>query len=112
MDQINKDYLNKTWKLLRIILGKDRNPSSKNPTFKIDGDIISDRTVIANAFNNYVVSFEPKLAIKISSKPNVNPISYVKNINNSIVIEVYQVICSLKISSAGFVLKKCSGSLL
>ena len=82
----------------------------------MDGEIISDRTVIANGFNNYVVSIGSKLARK--SKPNVNPISYVKRINNSIVIpnitchEVYLVICSLKISSAGFVLKKCSGSLL
>ena len=91
--EINKNDLNKTWKILRIILGKDRNPS-----------------------------FGPKLASKISS--NVNPISYVQSINNSIVIpnitchEVYQVICSLKNSSAGwddfptFLLKKCSGSLL
>ena len=120
--EINKNDLNKTWKILRIILGKDRNPSAKNPTFNLDGKIISDRAAIANGFNNYFVSIGPKLASKISS--NVNPISYVKSINNSIVIpnitchEVYQVICSLKNSSAGwddfptFVLKKCSGSLL
>ena len=120
--EINKNDLNKTWKILRVILGKDRNPSAKNPTFKLDGKIISDRAAIANGFNNYFVSIGPKLASEISS--NVNPISYVKSINNSIVIpnitchEVYQVICSLKNSSAGwddfpnFVLKKCSGSLL
>ena len=120
--EINKNDLNKTWKILRVILGKDRNPSAKNPTFKLDGKIISDRAAIANGFNNYFVSIGPKLASEISS--NVNPISYVKNINNSIVIpnitchEVYQVICSLKNSSAGwddfptFVLKKCSDSLL
>ena len=120
--EIKKNDLNKTWKISRIYLGKDRNPSAKNPTFKLDGKIISDRAAIASGFNNYFVSIGPKLASKISS--NVNPISYVKSIYNSIVIpnitchEVYQVICSLKNSSAGwddfptFVLKKCSGSLL
>ena len=88
----------------------------------MDGKIISDQAAIANGFNNYFVSIGPKLASKMSS--NVNPISYVKSINNSIAIpnitchEVYQVICSLKNFSAGwddfstFVLKKCSFSLL
>ena len=120
--EIQKNDLSKTWKILIIILGKDRNPSAKNPTVKLDGEIISDRAAIANGFNNYFVSIGPKLASKISN--NVNPISYVNSINNSIVIsnitchKVYQVICSLKNSSTGwddfptFVLKKCSGSLL
>ena len=80
----HKNDLSKTWKILRIILRKDRNPSLKNPTFKLDGEIISDRAAIANGFNNYIVSIGPNLASKISS--NVNPISYVKSINNSIVI--------------------------
>ena len=57
--EINKNDLNKTWKILRIILGKDRNPSTKNPTFKLDGKIISDRAAIANGFNNYFVSIGP-----------------------------------------------------
>ena len=48
--EINKNDLNKTWKILRIILGKDRNPSAKNPTFKLDGKIISNRAAIANGF--------------------------------------------------------------
>ena len=72
-------------------------------------------------FNNYFVSIGPKLASKISR--DVNPISYAKSINNIVIPnitchKVYQVICSLKNSSAGwddfptFVLKKCSGSLL
>ena len=64
--------------VLRKNLGKDRNPSAKNPTLKLDGEIISDRAAIANGFNNYFVSFGPKLASKFSS--NANPISYVKSI--------------------------------
>ena len=65
--EINKNDLYKTWKILRIILGKDRNPSAKNPTFKLDGKIISDRAAIANGFNNYFVSIGPKLASKIQA---------------------------------------------
>ena len=63
--KINKNDLSKTWKILRIILGKDRNPSAKNPTFKLDGKIISYRAAIANGFNNYFVSIGQKLASKI-----------------------------------------------
>ena len=63
--EIDKNDLNKTWKILRIILEKDRNPSAKNPTFKLDGKIISDRAAIANGFDNYFVSIGPKLASKI-----------------------------------------------
>ena len=88
----------------------------------MDSEIISDRGAIANGFNNYFVSIGSMLASKILS--NVNPISYIKSINNRIVIptitchEVYQVICFLKNSSADWddfptvVLKKCYGSLL
>ena len=84
--EIYKNDLNKTWKILRIILRKDRNPSAKNPTFKLDGKIISDRPAIANGFNTYSVSIGPKLASKISS--NVNPILYVQSVNNSIIIPI------------------------
>ena len=37
--EINKNVLSKTWKILRIFLGMDLNPSAINSTLKLDGEI-------------------------------------------------------------------------
>ena len=76
--------------------------------------IVTDNQIIANEFNNFFVSIGPKLAHDLSS--DVNPLSYVNNVVNSIVIptlEVRNIISSTKNSSPGWddipatIAKKC-----
>ena len=101
---LHKNDLAKSWKLLKTIIGKDLK-SSLNTTFTINNIVIDSRE-ITNGFNNYFISIGPLLASDITC--SVNPLSYVKSIDNSIVIvnmscsEVGRVISSLKNSSAGW----------
>ena len=87
---------------MKTIIGNDLK-SSLNTTFTINNRIVTDSREIANGFNNYFISIGPLLANDITC--NVNPLSYVKIIDNSIVIvngscsEVERVISSLKNSS-------------
>ena len=101
---------------MKTIIGKYLK-SSSNTTFTINHIIVTDSREIANRFNNYFISISLLLANDIAC--SVNPLSYVKGIDNSIVIvnmtcsEVERVISSLKNSSAGcdkiptFVAKMC-----
>ena len=74
--------------------------------FITDNGCISDSVMIANEFNDFFVSIGDKLASKITS--NINPLSFVNNIPNSMVMsevspnEVLQIIHSLKNSSPGW----------
>ena len=67
---------------------------------------MSDSNNIANAFNNYYVSIGAELSNSISS--NVNPISYVSYVENSMFMpdlkeyEVRYVILQWKNTSAGW----------
>ena len=115
--EIHKNYISKSWKILKQIIGKDSCKSSTNQEFCIGNTSITDSTAIANGFNNFFVSLGQKLAKDITS--DVNPMSHINSIEHSIVItdisytEVTQVISTLKNSSAGwdelptFVAKKC-----
>ena len=79
--------------------------------------MVTDSQIIANEFNNLFVSIYPKLAHDLSI--DVNPLSYVNNVVNSIVIptittlEVWHIISSTKNSSPGYdkipavIVKKC-----
>ena len=58
--------------------------SSTIANFVINGNIVSDKTVIAVEFNNFFVKIGSELASKISS--TVNPLLYVNNVLCSIVI--------------------------
>ena len=74
--------------------------------FQVNYKLITDSLEIANSFNEFFVTIGPKLAHTIKS--TTNPMSYVNNCNNSIVIppvtmaEFRQTILSLKNSSAGW----------
>ena len=104
--ELNKSDLKKTWDVLRIILGKDTNNSKRTLKLNIKGKCVTDSMEIANNFNTFFVSIGSELAKDIVS--TANPMSYIKNCNNSIVIppvtmiEVRQTILSLKNSSAGW----------
>ena len=53
-------------------------------SFSIKDAIVTDNQIIANEFNNFFVFIGPKLAHDLLS--DVNPLSYVNNVVNSIVI--------------------------
>ena len=80
---LHKDDLAKSWKLLKTIIGKHLK-SSLNTTFTINNSIVTDSREIANGFNNYFISIGPLLASDITC--SVNPLSYVKSIDNGIVL--------------------------
>ena len=106
---------------MKTIIGT-HSKASINTTLTINDKLATDSKEITKDFNNYFVSIGLPLANNI--RCSVNPMSYVKGIQNSIVIvnisclEVERVISSLKNSSAGwditptFVAKKCVYSYL
>ena len=107
----------KRWKVLREILSMNNPSSKKKLIFDINNKTTTDPNVIANGFNNFFVTIGPQLAKSIKS--DINPLSYVKSVNKSMVLtdvtstEVRNVIASLKNSSSGhdefppFVGKSC-----
>ena len=82
--ELNKSDLKKTWDVLRIILGKDTNNSKRTLKLNINGKCVTDSKEIANNFNTYFVSVDSELAKDIVS--TANPMTYINNCNNSIVI--------------------------
>ena len=106
---INRYY--NIWKILKTIIGTN-SKSSINTTFTINDKLVTYSKEIANGFTNYFVSIGLLLANDI--RCSVNPMSYVKSIQNSIVIvkisclEVERVISSLKNSSADHLQKVSS----
>ena len=94
------------WKVLREILNMNNPSSKKKLIFDINNKTTTDPKEIATGFNNFFVTIGPQLAKNIKS--DINPLSYVKSVNNSIVLtdvtstEVRNVIASLKNSSSGY----------
>ena len=83
------------------------NPSSKKKLiFDINNKTTTDPNEIATGFNNFFVTIDPQPAK--NTKSDINPLSYVKSVNNSMVLtdvsstEVRNVVASLKNSSSGY----------
>ena len=116
---VNISDTNKTWKILRQIIGIGKSKVSNSHNFCINGTSVINSLEIANAFNDFFTTIGPLLANKIPTS-TINPLSYVKNVPNSIVIEevserqVSDIIKSLSNSSAGWdgfpisIAKQCS----
>ena len=104
--ELHKNDLSKSWKILRLIIGKDSNNSKRKFSFNMSNTIVTDSEVITNEFNNFVVSIRPTLASNITCSKD--PLIYVNGIANSIVVpnvicmDIRTVICFLKNSSPGF----------
>ena len=69
---------------MKSIIGKNSCNSKRKLKFTINNEIVSDSQTIANEFNNFFTNIGPALADKITC--SVDPMSYVDNIMNSIVI--------------------------
>ena len=77
--------MGKTCKVIRTLLDKDAGINvCKTVDFIIDNRLVCDYNVISNTFNDYFVSIVSILANSIHC--NVNPLLYVDNSPNSIVI--------------------------
>ena len=55
----------KTWKLINELRGKKRVPTK--PIFKIENEVVHDRRIIANKFNEYFVSLAMNLNKKVEN---------------------------------------------
>ena len=105
----NKFNLKKTWQILKDIIGKSK-PGNMSDKFLINGSIVEDSQVIANAFNDFYINIGSNLAGKIKpNNPYINPISYIKNdVTDSIFIapatnaEILKIFNTLKKNSAGW----------
>ena len=105
----NKLNPKKTWQILKDIIGKSK-PGNMSDNFLINGSIVEDSQVIANAFNDFYINIGSNLAGKIKpNNPYINPISYIKNnVTDSIFIapatnaEILKIFNTLKKNSAGW----------
>ena len=104
--ELHKSDLVKSWKTLKTIIGKHVNNSKRKLSFLVNGETISDSLTIAKEFNKFFISIGPELASNISC--SVNPLSYIINVNNSIVVpfvvqnEIRCIISDMKNSSPGW----------
>ena len=101
----NKSNLRKSWRILKQVINKKKDTSLCSK-FLVNQEITTDKTKIANGFNQYFINIGPTLADKIP-QDNKCPTTYMENrILESMVIapedEVQSIIKSLKESSAGW----------
>ena len=95
----------KSWKILKTILALNSNSEKRQLCLTINNVAVTNSIDITNGFNDFFVSIGPELAKDIHS--DINPLTYVNNVNNFIVIfdvlcdEVKNIIRSLKNDSAG-----------
>ena len=78
-----------TWKLINNLRGKKKN-SRTVPSFLIDGELVMNKRIIANAFNKYFVSIASKL--NNNDEPTIEPLPdfrsfLTKHVSRSIVLE-------------------------
>ena len=103
--ELNSCDMFKGWKVLKTILALNNNSEKRKLCPTVNNVAVTNSKDIANGFNEFFVSIGPELAKDIHS--DINPLTYVNNINNSIAIfdvsceEVRNIIHFLKNSSAG-----------
>ena len=67
-----KFNLRETWRLIGEISGREKNKTSLNSKFKINGVTSSDKNLIANEFNRFFGEIGPKLASEIPQMADPN----------------------------------------
>ena len=103
----NQNNLKSSWKLLKEIINRKKATTS-NSRFIINGNMSTDKGLIAEGFNSFFINVGPTLANKIPPT-NISPTANLKNRNiNSMFVEpvtekeIEDIIKNLKISSAGW----------
>ena len=74
---VNISDTNKTWKILRKIIGIGKSKASNSHNFHINRNLVNNSLEIANAFNDFFTTIGPLLANKIPAS-TVNPLSMLK----------------------------------
>ena len=103
--ELNSCDMFKGWKVLKTILALNNNSEKRKLCLTVNNVAVTNSKDFANGFNEFFVKIGPELAKDIHS--DINPLTYVNNINNSIAIfdvscgEERNIIHSLKNSSAG-----------
>ena len=98
---INKGDMKKSWNIMKTIIGKTKTTPNKISYFLLNNVKLSNKTRIANEFNNYFVSVGPLLAANIKAT-KINPLEHISVQCNSMVIpyipehEIVSIIKSLK----------------
>ena len=103
-----KNNLNKSWKLIKAIIGKNKSKPQPCKQFEIDDSIINDPNQITNKFNKYFVGIGSALANKIKP-PNDSYSIYLKNSHTQRFLltpatdeEIEKIIRNLKSSASGW----------
>ena len=103
----NQNNMKISWKLLKEIINKKKT-SSINTQFIVNGNLTTDKKLVAEGFNSFFINVGPTLANKIPPT-NKSPTENLKAKNlHSMLIqpvtenEVENIIKSLKVSSAGW----------
>ena len=81
--ELNSGDMFKSWKVLKTILALNSNSEKRQLCLTINNVVVTNSKDIANGFNDFFVSIGPELAKDIHS--DINPLTYVNNVNNSIV---------------------------
>ena len=79
----NKNNIRGTWKVLRTILGKDKNKHEFPDKFDYNGRTTSNNTDIANLFNEFFTNVGPDLAKNIITPNGTSIFDYMQNRNDT-----------------------------
>ena len=105
--ELHNDDLEKSWKILRLIIGKFEDTKlCRLNDFVIDGKITIDNNIITDAFNKYFISVGSVLEKQLG-KSQTDPLSYIDTNEQALRIpqivsdEIQSVISKLNNSSPG-----------
>ena len=79
----NKNNIAGTWKVLRTLLGREKHKYEFPDKFDCNGATISNKTDIANLFNNFFTNVGPDLANKIITPDGASIYDYMLNQNDN-----------------------------
>ena len=74
-----KNNAKKTWQCINRLLGKNKNKSTCIESVKLNGETVTDKEVIANAFNEFFATIGCKLSSQQTSTSNIKFDSYLKD---------------------------------
>ena len=106
--EANKANLRKTWAILKSVINKKRDKRVQTRFRLANHDIITDKKLISEGFNDFFANIGPKLASKIPQQTNSVDEFMGDRLLNSILIsevsfeEFSEILCSLKKCAPGY----------
>ena len=100
--------MKKSWDLIKNVINKNKCIKQKNIKLMVNGNLIEDKSLIANSFNEFFTNIGSNLDKQIP-KSNINPISFIKkNFTMSIFLnptnpgEIEKIITKLRDCAVGW----------